>query len=220
MSTNCKNCGHEIKSNFLKGKGEITGKPVEFIHQYTSNTAESYCAYCVDPLLLEAKNNFEKELTETKAILEEGLSKIPILSIHQPLNWDYEVIGIVTSQSVIGTGLVSEITASWTDFFGKESNSFNVKIKQGEENCMNQLRTKAILLNAHAIIGTDIDYSELGSGKGMIMVCMAGTAIRIKNPEVINFDLEAYSKLSKAKERMEILSKVDIDKETLHHFSS
>lgn len=220
MTTNCKNCGHEIKSNFLKGKGEISGSPVSFIHEFTANKSESYCSYCIDELLLEAKNNFDSELNETKQILENGLQNIPILSIHQPLNWDYEVIGIVTSQSVIGTGLVSEIAASWTDFFGKESNSFNLKIKKGEENCMNQLRTKAILMEAHAIIGTDIDYSELGSGKGMIMVCMAGTAIKIKNPETINFNMESYSLLSQAKKRMERLSKVDIDKETLHHFVS
>ncbi|TDQ17549.1 uncharacterized protein YbjQ (UPF0145 family) [Algoriphagus boseongensis] len=220
MSLHCKNCNHQIKTGFLKGKGEITGNPVAFIHAFTNNRAESYCSNCIDDQLLQAKSNFEKELKSTKDLLEKGFSNLPILSIHQPLHWDYEVVGMVTSQSVIGTGLVSEITASWTDFFGKESNTFNDKIKKGEENCMNQLRTKALLMGAHAIIGTDIDYSEVGSGKGMLMVCMAGTAIKIKNAKEINYDLEGYSKLSQAKERLEVLAKIDVDKETLYHFVS
>ena len=34
-------------------------------------------------------------------------------------------------------------------------------------------------MGGNAIIGTDIDYSEVGGGKGMLMVCMSGTAIEL-----------------------------------------
>ncbi len=51
--------------------------------------------------------------------------------------------------------------------------------------CLNILRKKAIELGANAIVAVDIDYAEVGGGKGMLMVCMAGTAIYVKNVEIL-----------------------------------
>ena len=84
----------------------------------------------------------------------------------------------MTGQIVIGTGVITELKSSITDFFGSTSNSFSEKISFGEKNCFAQLRQKSLLLNCDAIIATDIDYSELGSLKGMIMVCASGTAVK------------------------------------------
>lgn len=51
--------------------------------------------------------------------------------------------------------------------------------------CFAQLRKQTLDIGGNAVIATDIDYSELGASKGMIMVCMAGTAIKLKNPNVL-----------------------------------
>jgi len=59
------------------------------------------------------------------------------------------------------------------------------------------LRLSAAQIGATAVIGTDIDYSEVGGGKGMLMVCMSGTAIKLENLEVL--DTEAAEKLSNIK---------------------
>ncbi|MBK7959544.1 MAG: heavy metal-binding domain-containing protein, partial [Bacteroidetes bacterium] len=40
---------------------------------------------------------------------------------------------------------------------------------------MAQLKNKTIQMGGNAIVGVDVDYGELGSIKGMIMVCMTGT---------------------------------------------
>jgi hypothetical protein len=47
------------------------------------------------------------------------------------------------------------------------------------------LRYQCALLGGNAIIATDIDYSEVGGGKGMLMVCMAGTAVNLIGIETI-----------------------------------
>lgn len=206
----------KLKQVFLKNNRIVDEKLTNCIHEFTDNKAESYCAHCLTVLLLQAKSNYRKEVDELKKFLEGAISTISIVTVHSPYNWEYEILGMVSAQSVIGTGVISEIASSWTYFFGKESNSFNDKIKKGEDNYMNQLRSKAIKLNARAIIGTDIDYSEVGGGKGMLMVFMAGTAIKFNNPEQCYFDSEAYDALLKAKSRLEYLLTKDIEKDTLY----
>ena len=73
--------------------------------------------------------------------------------------------------------------------------------------CFSQLRAKAINLGGNAIIGTDIDYGDVGEGKGMLMVCAAGTAIKIINTDILGDD-------SKIIDQMCVMSKklIEIDK--------
>jgi uncharacterized protein YbjQ (UPF0145 family) len=99
---------------------------------------------------------------------------------------------MVTGQSVTGTGVISEFTSSWTDFFGAQSNRYNAKLKAGEQLCFAQLRKQAADMGGNAVIATDIDYSEVGGDKGMLMVCMAGTAVRLKNLDVLSENRQKY----------------------------
>lgn len=219
MMANCPNCNAEIKTGFLKENRLASENQVNFIHDFTENKSESYCSHCLTDMLQLAKSNYEEELRLLKGRLETELQNIPIVTVHSPVNWEYNTLGIVTAQSVIGTGMISEIASSWTDFFGKESNAFNAKIKKGEDNCMIILRTKALLMGAHAILGTDIDYSEVGGGKGMLMVCMAGTAVRFTNFNHPGIDLESFDSLLRCKMRLEYMMSKDLEKETLYLFN-
>ena len=62
---------------------------------------------------------------------------------------------------------------------------YNKKIIKGENKCFAQLRLKAIDLGGNAVIGINLDYTELGALKGMIMVSAYGTAIELNNPDVL-----------------------------------
>jgi uncharacterized protein YbjQ (UPF0145 family) len=88
-------------------------------------------------------------------------------------------------QSVTGTGVFAEFTSSWTDFFGAQSNAYNQKIAAGEMICQTQLRLKCVELGGNAILAIDIDYAEVGGLKGMLMVCMTGTAVLLENTDII-----------------------------------
>jgi uncharacterized protein YbjQ (UPF0145 family) len=121
--------------------------------------------------------------------IDQNLNFIPIITVHSPHKWDYESINMVSAQSVTGTGIISEIVSSWTYLLGGQSESL----------CKNQLRYKAAMLGGDAIIATDVDYAEVGGGKGMLMVCMAGTAVKLNNAhEVLPLSQEALNTLGKA----------------------
>lgn len=85
----------------------------------------------------------------------------------------------------MGTGFLSELSTSWSDLLGMESKAVSNKILTGEDNCLNILKSKCLMLGGNAVIGIDVDYSELGGGRNLIMVCMTGTAVRIKNTEIL-----------------------------------
>jgi uncharacterized protein YbjQ (UPF0145 family) len=151
-----------------------------------------------------------KEQSEVSHNLQKNISVVPVVSTHSPLNWDYDILSMVTGQSTTGTGVISEFSSSFTDFFGVQSSRFNKKLKAGEEICFAQLRKQALDLGGNAVIATDIDYSEVGGAKGMLMVCMGGTAIKLKNTNILGQDRECKMEdLAKLNDRINILNSYD-----------
>jgi len=59
-------------------------------------------------------------------------------------------------------------------------------MSDAERLCKVGLISKALEMNADAIIGIDIDYQEVGGGKGILMVCMTGTAVKLKDLKVLS----------------------------------
>lgn len=125
-----------------------------------------------------------------------------MVTTHTPLNWDYEIIGIVTAQTTTGTGVFAELSASISDFFGKQAHRYNSKLKEGENMCLSQLRTQTIQRDGNAVIAADIDYSEVGGDKGMLMVCMAGTAVKITNLDILGANAAHISKVYELRNRI------------------
>ncbi len=140
---------------------------------------------CGKELYIECKGKLTEEKNSITNQLRKLIFSVPVISTHSPLNWDYDILDMVTGQSTTGTGVISEFTSSFTDLFGAQSGRHNKKLKAGENMCFAQLRKQALDKGGNAVIATDIDYSELGAMKGMIMVCMAGTAVRLKNLDVL-----------------------------------
>lgn len=191
MNSNCVNCQRSItgktglfssvQSNQIK---HFSDEYFKFISKYTNVYHNSFCDICYDIANENALDACRSEyLIITKAITA-FQNLIPILSIQNLPSWDYEVISIVTGQSTMGTGFLTELKSSWGDFIGVESKSVNLKITEGETNCFKQMKAKTIALGGNAIVGVDIDYAEMGGVKSMVMVCAAGTAINVKNYEV------------------------------------
>ena len=203
METNfCPNCKSEVKAGFFAAVGLSKPETITLINVFGEGTSEAYCTKCEDKFITKAVPVYLRELERTKRIIAELIDTVPIVSIQSPLHWEYQVLELVTAQSVLGTGLLSEFTSSITDIFGTQSGAYNKKLVEGEKFCKNILRKKALDIGANAIIGTDVDYSEAGSLKGMLMVCMAGTAIVLKNPEISGVDQEKMKKLNEANQWM------------------
>lgn len=88
----------------------------------------------------------------------------------------------ICSNVVIGTNIFSDIAASFSDFFGGTSGTYQNKLESIYEKATASLRGKAISLGANAIIGFNVDFDEIsGSGKSMFMISASGTACIIDN---------------------------------------
>ena len=203
----CPNCGAKMKSGLFNNPiSKETDSIV--IREFTENISPAHCSKCVNSLLAKAITNGQLEFSEVQLAFEKLILSIPILSIHHPLGWDYQSVGIVTGQTVTGTGVLSELSSSFSDFFGTQSGAFTSKLSKGELLCMNQMRIKAVHLDCNAIIGADIDYSEVGSLKGMLMVCMTGTAVKLKNPSEMGYDDKAFTKIHSLSQRLDYIQEL------------
>ncbi|OFX56284.1 MAG: hypothetical protein A2066_12845 [Bacteroidetes bacterium GWB2_41_8] len=199
----CPGCHESIKGGWSsKSNKLLTDKETKFINFVLKQDQPGYCDKCGTVILYKAKADIENERSGIVRYLEQNISRVRILTTHVPHNWEYEALSIVTGQSVTGTGFMSEFKSGFTDFFGGQSGSFNKKLANGENLCFAQLRVKAINLGANAIIGTDVDYGDVGEGKGMLMVCAAGTAVKVSNLEVLGDDAEIVSTLPQMSKRL------------------
>lgn len=207
---NCPNCNSKIESGIFKKNELFSENKINVINEYSENKKEGYCEKCGQDLFSQNISLLLKERTELNNKFNLTINSIPIITIQSPLNWDYDIIDLVTSQSTTGTGVISEFSSSITDFFGVESNRYNKKIKHGETLCASRLRKTTLDMGGNAIIASDIDYSEIGGDKGMIMVCINGTAINLKNPEVLGEKRKTeILEVMAVNKRLEYLSQFD-----------
>lgn len=90
--------------------------------------------------------------------------------------------GVVAANVVIGTNIFSDISASFTDFFGGRSESYQNKLQLIYKEVTAELEQKAYRIGANCILGLKIDFDEIsGGGKSMFMVSAYGTAITLKD---------------------------------------
>ncbi len=207
-NANCPNCKAKIVDSVFNYNAMLSKQKVQLINYFKEIKVQDFCNKCGDELYRKAGLKMIDKRTDVITNLGKIISKIPIVTLQSPLYWDYLVCGIVTAQSTTGTGVFSEITSSFTDFFGQQSGTYNKKLKDGEDLCQNILRKKAIEIGANAIVAVDIDYAEVGGGKGMLMVCMAGTAIHVKNVEILGENsANALMEFNEQKAQLEIINK-------------
>jgi len=177
-SEKCPNCGKSL-NGFLSAD-LLSQSKIDFINKHLNESKEGYCSSCSKPLLGKIATNFEKQRADIEKRLQQIIHYIPILTSPAPKSWNYEVIGMVNAQTTAGTGFSTELSRSFNDFFGSTSNASNRKIVRATNLCKSDLRVQAVKSGGNAIISTDIDFNEVGAGStNMLMVCMAGTAIKV-----------------------------------------
>ncbi|MEF9932034.1 MAG: YbjQ family protein [Bacteroidales bacterium] len=90
-----------------------------------------------------------------------------------------QYLGIVSSEVIIGANAFKDIAASFTDFFGGRSTTYENTLKQAKDAVMQELIKDATAVGANAVIGIDLDYETVGSSGSMLMVTACGTAVKI-----------------------------------------
>jgi len=90
-----------------------------------------------------------------------------------------EYKGVVTGEVIIGANAFKDIAASFRDFFGGRSGSYEKVLIEAKESAMNEMMQRAQQMGANAIVGIDIDYETVGQSNSMLMVATSGTAVVI-----------------------------------------
>lgn len=91
-----------------------------------------------------------------------------------------EYKGVVFGEVVSGVNFVRDIKASFSNFFGGRSGSYEEELIQARQNALREMENRASALGANAVVGVDIDYEVLGADNGMLMVTASGTAVVVQ----------------------------------------
>lgn len=101
--------------------------------------------------------------------------------------------GLVSTNVVLGTNFFSDFSASFTDFFGGTSETYQRKQELMYNTAIENLKTEAQKINANAIVGVKIDFDEIsGKGKSMFMLSAVGTAVVIDTNKSTDNDKPEY----------------------------
>lgn len=87
-------------------------------------------------------------------------------------------VGIVSGEVVLGTGFLSEFSASVSDLFGASSGAFEEKLDTAKKAAIEKLTIKSVKEGGNAIIGVDFDYITFANN--MIGVVANGTSVVIE----------------------------------------
>ncbi|WP_414675588.1 YbjQ family protein [Magnetovibrio sp.] len=88
---------------------------------------------------------------------------------------------IITAECVFGMNMFRDMFASIRDIVGGRSSASQKVLRDARKTCLTELRREALIAGADAVIGVDLDYSEIsGDGKSMLMVVASGTAVKIQ----------------------------------------
>lgn len=189
----CKSCGHCFESN-IQGKGcsycsgvtdvLFTEEEVKAVDKYELNKMIDF----VREKYRLNNADFNEELWKIREykeqMYEQESNKYKMKSHMLTTGYSferYEIVdykGIISGQVVLGTGFLSELTASFSDFFGTESNAFSDKLEKAKDAAMEKLIEKSISVGGNGIIGVDFDYIMFGNN--MVGVIANGTSVIIE----------------------------------------
>lgn len=91
-----------------------------------------------------------------------------------------EYKGIVFGEVVSGVNFVRDLAASFSNFLGGRSGSYEEELVNARQNAIREMEQRAYAMGANAIVGVDIDYEVLGADNGMLMVTASGTAVIVQ----------------------------------------
>ena len=91
-----------------------------------------------------------------------------------------KVLGIVTGVSPRTRGVLGRFIASVETMFGGEVKAFTTEIEKARMEAVERMKDKAISMGANAVVGVDLETSDLGLGAGIIVISATGTAVVIE----------------------------------------
>jgi uncharacterized protein YbjQ (UPF0145 family) len=107
-----------------------------------------------------------------------------MLTTTTPTIEGYEIIeylGLVTGEAILGANLFKDLFAGIRDIVGGRAAAYEQELRRARELALQEMTAQAEQLGGNAVVGVDLDYEtiQMGQGGGMLMVTVAGTAVRV-----------------------------------------
>lgn len=179
MAELCPVCGSKV--------GGVLGKPVPYDRLIKTGKGfgvyqENICLDCLQKAVNKAtieKQEFQP-IKEEVSVNQKDLE--PIFLSPSPVPEGAQDRGLVTGYCILGTGPLSALCSSVTDFLGAKSNVYLEKARIAEREALKSLKIEALKAGGDAVYCLRVNLTEATSGQGMLMVSVSGAATRTQNP--------------------------------------
>jgi uncharacterized protein YbjQ (UPF0145 family) len=91
-----------------------------------------------------------------------------------------KVLGVVTGLTPRTRGILGKFIASWESMLGGEVTAFTSEVEKARWEAIDRAKSRAVSLGANAIIGLDVETSDLGLQSGIVLFSATGTAVIIE----------------------------------------
>ncbi len=125
------------------------------------NEKAAFCPYCGSP-----KNS-------EKGILMVTTPTIPGYKV-------IKVLGVVTGLTPRTRGVLGKFVASIQTMLGGEVTAFTSELEKARFEAMDRVRQKALSMGANAILGLDLETSDIGLQAGITVISATGTAVIVE----------------------------------------
>lgn len=91
-----------------------------------------------------------------------------------------KVIGVVTGITPRTRGVGGKIIAGFQSVFGGEITAFTTELEKARVETMVRIKEKATSMGANAVVGLDIETTDLGLQAGVVAISATGTAVVVE----------------------------------------
>jgi uncharacterized protein YbjQ (UPF0145 family) len=88
-----------------------------------------------------------------------------------------KVFGVVTGLTPRTRGFLGKFVAGFESMFGGEVTAFTSELEKARVEAIGRARQKAMDLGANAIVGLDMESSDIGMQLGVMVISATGTAV-------------------------------------------
>lgn len=189
----CKSCGHSFESNirgqrcdYCCGATDVlfSDEEVNAIDKYELGKMINFARekYKVDNADFDVELWKSREYKEKVTEQESNKYKKRLHMLTTGYNFErYRIVdykGVISGETVLGTGFLSEFSSSLSDFFGTEASRFSNKLEKAKDAAKDRLIERSVSLGGNAIIGVDFDYIMFENN--MVGVIANGTSVIIE----------------------------------------
>ena len=91
-----------------------------------------------------------------------------------------KILGVVTGLTPRTRGVLGKFVAGVESMFGGEVRAFTSELEKARVEAIQRVRAKALEIGANAIVGLDLETSDVGLQMGIVMISATGTAVLLE----------------------------------------